>query len=172
VMAGASDGVRTAVLCNTLIYGHGRGLTRDSIQLPTLLDRARRTGVVRHVGRGMNIWSNVHIDDVAEAYRLALDRTAPGAFYFIENGEASFRQMTTVMAQALRMGEPQPWPEAEAIAELGYATAAYSLGSNSRVRGVRTRAALGWMPGGKPVLTWIAEDMLARIDASTPPRSP
>ena len=70
----------------------------------------------------------------------ALEKTEPGAFYFIENGEASFRDMTAAMAQVLGLGAPQPWPIDEAITELGQATAVYSLGSNSRVRGARARA--------------------------------
>ena len=159
VRAAAKAGVRSAVLCNTLIYGHGRGLSRDSVQLPTLLERARRTGVMRHIGRGLNIWSNVHIDDVADVYLLALEKTGPGAFYFIENGEASYRDMTVAMARVLGLGAPQPWPIEEAIAELGQATAVYSLGSNSRVRGARARQRLGWTPRQPSVLDWIARDM-------------
>ena len=52
VLASAARGVRSAVLCNTLIYGHG-ALPRDSVQLPRLLKQARKSGVVRHVGRGL-----------------------------------------------------------------------------------------------------------------------
>ncbi|MEO8136893.1 MAG: NAD-dependent epimerase/dehydratase family protein [Betaproteobacteria bacterium] len=160
IRAAAGQGVRSAVLCNTLIYGHGRGLSRDSVQLPTLLARARRTGVMRHVGRGLNIWSNVHIDDVADAYLLALEKAAPGAFYFIENGEASYRDMTAAIARVLNLGDPQPWPIDEAIAELGVGKAVYSLGSNSRVRGLRARPLLGWTPRQPAVLDWIANGML------------
>ena len=71
VLASANKGVRASVLCNTLIYGHG-ALPRDSVQLPRLLKQARKSGIVRHVGPGRNIWSNVHIDDVVSLYLLAL----------------------------------------------------------------------------------------------------
>jgi len=47
-----------------------------SVQLPRLVRQALKSGVVRHVGSGGNIWSNVHIDDVAELYRLALEAAA------------------------------------------------------------------------------------------------
>ncbi|MET0320553.1 MAG: NAD-dependent epimerase/dehydratase family protein, partial [Duganella sp.] len=43
VLAAADQGVRSAVLCNTLIYGHG-ALPRDSVQLPRLLKQARQSG--------------------------------------------------------------------------------------------------------------------------------
>lgn len=159
VLAAAKNGVRSAVLCNTLIYGHG-ALPRDSVQLPRLLKQARKSGVVRHVGPGLNVWSNVHIDDVVDLYLLALEKTEPGAFYFVESGEASFRDMTAAMARALGFGEAQDWPLEQAKEEWGYEMASYGLGSNSRVRGKRGREQLGWKPHRPSVLEWIANDML------------
>jgi nucleoside-diphosphate-sugar epimerase len=159
VLAAAGKGVRSAVLCNTLIYGHG-ALPRDSVQLPRLLKQARKSGIVRHVGRGLNIWSNVHIDDVVDLYLLALEKTEAGVFYFVESGEASFRDMTAAIARALNLGEPQDWPLEQAKEEWGYEMASYGLGSNSRVRGQRAHTQLGWRPHRPAVLDWIANDML------------
>jgi nucleoside-diphosphate-sugar epimerase len=159
VLDAANQGVRSAVLCNTLIYGHG-ALPRDSVQLPRLLKQARKSGVVRHVGPGRNIWSNVHIDDVVDLYLLALEKTAAGAFYFVESGEASFGEMSAAIAKALDLGPAQDWPLELAKEEWGYEMASYGLGSNSRVRGERARKQLGWQPHRPPVLDWIAGDML------------
>lgn len=159
VLDAANKGVRSAVLCNTLIYGHG-ALPRDSVQLPRLLKQARKSGVVRHVGPGRNIWSNVHIDDVVDLYLLALEKTAAGAFYFVESGEASFGEMSAAIAKALDLGPAQDWPLELAKEEWGYEMASYGLGSNSRVRGERARKQLGWQPHRPPVLDWIAGDML------------
>ena len=159
VLDAASKGVRSAVLCNTLIYGHG-ALPRDSVQLPRLLKQARKSGIVRHVGPGRNIWSNVHIDDVVDLYLLALEKTEAGAFYFVESGEAAFRDMSAAIAKALKLGEAQDWPLEQAKEEWGYEMASYGLGSNSRVRGERARKQLGWQPHRPPVLDWIANDML------------
>ncbi|MYM90368.1 NAD-dependent epimerase/dehydratase family protein [Rugamonas sp. FT82W] len=156
VLAAAGKGVRSAVLCNTLIYGDG-ALPRDSVQLPRLIKQARKSGIVRHVGRGLNIWSNVHIDDVVDLYLLALEKTEAGAFYFVESGEASFRDMSAAIARALGLGEPQDWPLEQAEEEWGYEMASYALGSNSRVRGQRARTQLGWKPHGPSVLEWIAK---------------
>jgi len=159
VLAAGAHGVRSAVLCNTLIYGHG-GLPRDSVQLPRLLKQARKSGVVRHVGPGQNIWSNVHIDDVVALYLLALEKTPAGTFYFVESGEAAFRDMSNAIANALGMASAQDWPLDEAKQEWGYEMASYGLGSNSRVRGQRARTLLGWEPKGPSVQDWIAHDML------------
>ncbi|HEF4758885.1 TPA: NAD-dependent epimerase/dehydratase family protein [Pseudomonas putida] len=160
ILAAAKDGVNSAVICNTLIYGHSLGVNRDSVQLPRLLKQARKSGVVRHVGPGQNIWSNVHIDDVVSLYLLALTKNVPGTFYFVESGEASFIDMTTAMAQALNLGEPQDWPLKDAEAEWGYEMANYGLGSNSRVRGKQARELLGWVPKRTSVVEWILKEMV------------
>ena len=146
VLDSAQQNIRSAVLCNTLIYGHGAVAGSASVQLPRLVRQAQKSGVVRHVGSGGNIWSNVHIDDVAELYRLALEKTPAGTFYFVESGEASFRDMSAAIARVMKLGEPQDWPLGEAQKEWGYEMASYGLGSNSRVRGERARKLLGWQP--------------------------
>ena len=166
VLASAGKGVRASVLCNTLIYGHG-ALPRDSVQLPRLLKQARKSGIVRHVGPGRNIWSNVHIDDVVSLYLLALEKSPAGTFYFVESGEAAFRDMTAAISTALDLGPAQDWALPEAIAEWGYEMASYGLGSNSRVRGERARKLLGWQPQGPSVLAWIENDMLKPQHAVT-----
>jgi nucleoside-diphosphate-sugar epimerase len=160
ILAAAQDGVNSAVICNTLIYGHSLGVNRDSVQLPRLLKQARKSGVVRHVGTGQNIWSNVHIEDVVALYLLALTKNVPGTFYFVESGEASFIDMTTAMAQVLNLGQPQDWPLQDAEAEWGYEMANYGLGSNSRVRGKHARERLGWAPKRTSVVEWIRNEMV------------
>jgi len=160
ILAAAQDGVNSAVICNTLIYGHSLGVKRDSVQLPRLLKQARNSGIVRHVGTGQNIWSNVHIKDVVALYLLALSKNVPGTFYFVESGESSFIDMTTAMAEALNLGAPQDWPLKDAEAEWGYEMANYGLGSNSRVRGKHAREQLGWAPKRTSVVEWIRNEMV------------
>jgi len=133
---------------------------RDSVQLPRLVKQARKSGIVRHVGTGGNIWSNVHINDVVELYALALEKTPAGTFYFVESGEASFLDMSNAIAEALGLGTAQDWPLKDAEAEWGYEMANYGLGSNSRVRGKHARELLGWVPKTTSVIEWIKGDMI------------
>jgi nucleoside-diphosphate-sugar epimerase len=158
IVAAASRGVRSIVLCNTLIYGHGLGAHRDSVQVPRLVAKARE-GVARHIGRGLNIWSNVHIEDMADLYLLALDKAPAGTFLFVENGETSFRDKTAAIAKALKVKGPEPWPIDEAITAWGKGTAVYAMGSNSRVRAAKARKTLGWAPRHGSVLEWIAKEV-------------
>ncbi|WP_342380436.1 NAD-dependent epimerase/dehydratase family protein [Myxococcus stipitatus] len=152
-------GARGIVLCNTMIYGTGKGLSRDSVQIPPLVAQARKSGVVRVVGKGINRWSNVHIDDVTLLYALALERAPAGAFYFVENGEASYAEIGEAIAARLGLGPVQSWTVAEASREWGEGHARYSFGSNSRVRARRARRELGWAPRHDSVTRWIREEM-------------
>jgi nucleoside-diphosphate-sugar epimerase len=159
VLAAAARGVRTVVVCPTLIYGMGVGLNTHSIQIPFLVEQARAQGVVRVVGKGLNRWSTVHIDDLADLYLLALEKAPAGAFYFAENGEASFAEIGEAIAQRLGLGPVESLPAEEAAALWGPARAYYTYGSNSRVRAARARRELGWAPRHKSALAWIQMEM-------------
>jgi nucleoside-diphosphate-sugar epimerase len=153
---------RGIVLCNTMIYGdgltHALGPPAQSVQIPALVRQARATGVVRYIGRGLNRWSNVHIADVAALYVLALTKAPAGSFIYVESGEEALNEIAKAIAARLNLGAAQSWPAEEAIAAWGRATAVYSLGSNSRVRG-KTAAALGWSPARRSITSWIAEEL-------------
>ncbi|WP_050436171.1 NAD-dependent epimerase/dehydratase family protein [Chondromyces crocatus] len=143
----ARDGVHSIVICPTMIYGRGTGVKRDSIQVPLLARVARERGAGVHIGAGLNAWSNVHIEDLVDLYALAIERAAPGSFFFAENGENSLRDIATALSHALGFGgKTVSWPIAEAIEQYGAEAARFGLASNSRVRGVRSRADLGWKP--------------------------
>jgi nucleoside-diphosphate-sugar epimerase len=153
VLAAATNGVRAAVMCPTMIYGRGRGVHQDSVQVPRLIALAKKYGAGRHVGRGENIWSNVHVDDLVSLYLLALQKAPAGAFYYAENGENSYREIAAAISRMLGFGgRTQPLSMQKAVAELGEAAANYSFGSNSRVRAVRARRELGWKPNGPALL--------------------
>lgn len=149
VLAAAAKGVRSVVLCPCLIYGQGRGANPDSIQVPNLIRQAVKSGVPRYIGGGENIWSTVHIDDVAGAYLLALEAARAGSFYFIENGEASLKSIVESIARLLGgKRPPESWGIDEAVAEWGAQAAWFSLGGNSRVNADKARKLLGWKPAG------------------------
>ena len=131
----------------TLIYGTGHGPHKESIQVPKLIDLARKSDVPRHVGRGLNIWSNVHIDDLVDLYVLAIEKAKPGSFFYAENGEASMKALAEAISRLLGFGGRTVAIALEdAIAEWGGIAAAFTFGSNSRVRARRARTDLGWRP--------------------------
>jgi nucleoside-diphosphate-sugar epimerase len=121
--------------------------------VPWLIRLAKKHGVPKHIGRGENIWSNVHIDDLVDLYLRALERAPPGAFYYAANGENSTREACQAIGRMLGLGErTEPMTLEEAAAEWGEGAASYTMGSNSRVRAVRARRELGWQPHRAPLL--------------------
>ena len=142
----ASSGIRSVVICPSMIYGEGKGPTADSQQVPMLLRHAKEARVSRHIGRGLNRWSHVHISDVAELYLLALEKAPPGSFYYVENGESTLLEIARDIARHLNVAGPESVTFEEAVKIWGRPSALYGLGSNSRVRADRARNELGWNP--------------------------
>jgi nucleoside-diphosphate-sugar epimerase len=155
----AAPGVRSVVLCNSMIYGHALGLPAESVQIPALVRQAKASGVARHIGRGLNRWSNVHIADVAALYGLALAQAGPGSFLFVEIGEEAYGNIARAIAERLGLRGPEPMSAEDAIAFWGRGHAVYSLGSNSRVRGRMATERLGWQPQHRSVTEWIAREL-------------
>src|SRR5882757_1660298 len=139
-------GIRSVVLCNSMIYGNALGVPAQSVQVPVLAQLAMDSGVARYIGRGLNRWSNVHIADVAQLYALAIAKAPAGSFIYVENGEEALGEVAQAIAKRLGLGPAQSWPAEQAIAAWGSEKATFSLGSNSRVRGKRASEILGWRP--------------------------
>jgi len=147
----AKQNVRAVVIRPTMIYGGGKGVRTESAQVPALIDNAKKEGIGLHIGRGENYWANVHIDDVVELYVLALAKAPAGALYYAENGEEQLKNVAASISRLLGYGsKTRNWSPQEAEAALGV-KAHSSFASNSRVRGKRSRAELGWKPKGAPI---------------------
>ncbi len=150
--AGVSGGIRAAVICPTMVYGAGRGLRRDSHQIPLLIAKSRSIGAGAYIGKGAPIWSNISIDDLVTLYSLAVKKAPAGAFFFAENGEATFLEVAETISRSLGLsGETQSWSLDDAVAEIG-GVARVALATNCRVRATNARRLLGWAPDG-PSLT-------------------
>ena len=147
VVKAANRGIRTVVLCPSLIYGEGLGISKDSMQVPWLLTVADKFGTAKHIGPGGNLWSNVHIQDLTDLYCLALKEAPSGSFYFAENGENSMREVCESINTMMGVNSPPlSMTIAEASVEWGESPANHTMGSNSRVRAKRARLELGWDP--------------------------
>lgn len=155
--AGITSGIRAIVLCPTMIYGTGRGLQKNSDQIPKLLKRSRDSGAGIYIGKGLNRWSDVYIDDMIDLYLLALEKAPSGSFFFAENGEESLKRIAESISNSLGFGgKTESWPAQDAIAEHGD-WARFALASNSRVRATNARSLLGWSPNGPSILKAIEE---------------
>ena len=156
VVKAANRGIRTVVICPSLIYGEGLGVSKDSMQVPWLLTVADKFGTAKHIGPGGNVWSNVHIQDLTDLYCLALKEAPSGSFYFAENGENSMREVCESINTMMGVNSPPlSMTIAEASVEWGESPANHTMGSNSRVRAKRARLELGWDPSAGSLINEI-----------------
>jgi len=147
VLRSAKAGIRSIVIVPSMVYGEGYGIHKESIQLPFLWKISKEKGIGVHVEKGESIWSNVHVVDTAQLYVDALERAVPGSLFYVENGQASFKEIARAMSVKLGKGDhTAAITTEEAIGIWGEDIAYYGLGANSRCSAEKARTMLGWQP--------------------------
>ena len=151
VVAAANAGVQTVVLRPGMVYGAG-----GSEHLPVLLQAALRDGVSRYPGRGLNQYGNVHLDDLAAGYVLALEHAPAGSVYNITSGENTFGEIADGVAEILGLGQAVSVSADEMVQALG---PLYGMGMAvaARADSTKIQTELGWTPKGPALL----EDLTA-----------
>jgi nucleoside-diphosphate-sugar epimerase len=140
VRVAAQSGVRSIVVRPPLVYGHG-----GCKVISDLYHSARQTGAVCYVGRGLNAYSSVHVDDLVNLFNLALIRGVAGGLYHCVGGEATFRSMAMTIADGLHVGTRSlTVAEAQEVWDKFTGTTVFS--SCSRCRSPVARSQLGWKP--------------------------
>ena len=146
VREAAAQGVRAMVVRPPMIWGHG-----GSAQIPAMIDSLRTTGSVCYLGQGLNLYTHVHVDDLAEIYRLALEKGSAGALYHAVSGETSWRSIAEALSRAT--GSPTRSVSLEEARQVwGDFRGPLFFGVSSRSRAPRTRSELGWTPQHVDVL--------------------
>jgi nucleoside-diphosphate-sugar epimerase len=136
----ASVSVRAIVVRLPLVWGRG-----GSDHVPFFFDAARTTAETPYLGRGLNVVSNVHVDDAAELYCAAFEKGVSGALYHAVAGEANFRAIAEAVGEVC--GSPARSLTYKAlVARAGREWVNLGLAINSRIAARRSRSELGWRP--------------------------
>ncbi|GAB1317174.1 3beta-hydroxysteroid-dehydrogenase/ decarboxylase isoform 1 [Madurella fahalii] len=112
VELGEELGVKTVVVMSPTIFGIGTGLfNRLSIQVPAYVKAALAYGRGVVVGDGEGVWDHVHVEDLAELYKLLvveiLERggehlpTGRKGIIFSTNGRHTWMEVAQGVAEAL-----------------------------------------------------------------------
>jgi len=157
VLNAASYGVRSIVIVPTMVYGAGLGLKKESIQLPALWKISTDKGAGVYIARGENIWSNVHIADLAQLYVDALEKAAAGSYFYAENGEASLKEIAKSISKKMGVEQAVSITMQEAVNIFGPAGAYFGLASNSRCSAEKARDVLGWQPKYSSIIDYIGK---------------
>ena len=140
VRGSVSNGVRGMVVRPPSIWGNG-----GSHMLQYFYGSIIRTGAVCYYASGLNLYSNVHVEDLARLYALAIERGAGGSLYHAVAGEVNYR--TVAQAIALQMNvEARSVGFEEATEIWGRFGAIIAFSVCSRSRSPLARRALGWSP--------------------------
>lgn len=132
------SGLEGLVLRYGWFYGPGSSIAVDG-SIVELVNR-RRFPIV---GPGGGVWSFAHLDDVAMATALAVERGAPGVYNIADDEPAPVREWLPVLAGAI--GAPKPrrvpvWLARLLVGELGVTLM-------TEIRGVandKAKRELGW----------------------------
>ena len=137
----AADGLNTSVVRLPQVHDPERqGLITWWIAL------AREKGLFAYVGEGRNRWAAGHISDVARLYRLAIEKSEPGAIYNAVGEEGvPARDIAETIGRRLKLPVKSITPE-EAGSYFGWMAhlAARDMPASSE----QTQKKLGWRPTG------------------------
>ena len=142
------SGMRGVVIVSGTAYGDGGGGI-PGILLGSPRDEA---GNLVMLGTGRQHWSTVHVADVADAFRRALENDAARGYYVIGNGaDSTVAELTEAAAAAVGAPGAVPGSDDEARARLGGYFADVLL-LDQGTDAAKARAELGWHPS-RPSLT-------------------
>lgn len=130
--------VAGVVLRPGMVYGGGGGVFGDWFR------EAKEQGTVTYPGDGAQHWSMVHRDDMAEAYRLALDHARGGErLLLVDESRYTVRELAEAVAVASG-ARAVPSDRAGLLRAKGTLGAAYLL--DQQFTAARARRELGWVP--------------------------
>ncbi|RMZ78655.1 hypothetical protein DV738_g3724, partial [Chaetothyriales sp. CBS 135597] len=177
VLAAGSDTVKTAIVSPPTIYGPGRGPdNKRSIQVYRATEAILKNKRAFVVGKGENVWHQVHVQDLSDLYVALGEAAASGSpdgspatwneqgYYLAENGTFVWgRILREVANEAHKQGYlPDPKADGHSPAEVDkfFARGAYLVGTTSRGEAIRARKLLGWKPH-RPSLQDLIPDIVA-----------
>ncbi len=137
-----AGGLRGVVIVSSVAYGDGGGGV-PGVLLGSPRDSA---GNLIMLGTGRQHWSTVHVADLAEFFRMVLERDSAQGLYVVGNGlNPTVAELTEAAAVATGAPGAVPGSDAEARARLGDYFAEVLL-LDQGTAATRARSELGWLP--------------------------
>lgn len=157
VLASGEREVRGLVIRPSIVYGHGR-----SMPVVMLVNGIRQLGFPPDLAANESHLATVHVDDLADLYRLALERSEPGELYNGVGENVAAREIVAAAAAAAGVAGPPQTLAPEQVQTLGF-VGSYLQG-NMRVSAEKARRLLGWEPHRPSIV----EDLRSGMYTSQP----
>lgn len=139
VLDAGRDDFATTVLRPGCVYGWGQSLLRP------WFEAAEKGEPIQVVGQGNNHWAMVHLDELADAYRLATEKRSRGVLHAVDGTRSTLRECAAAVAAGGGKGSAvQTTPIDEARKKLG--PFADALAIDQRVAANSTSHRLEWNP--------------------------
>jgi nucleoside-diphosphate-sugar epimerase len=146
VLGATEDGVRSIVIRPTIVYGYGA-----SNPIMAWINASREMGGGVYIGEGDALMSSLYIDDLAELYRLALEKSEPGEAYNAADGSIlETKVVAEAISHAAGLGGKTvsvPIDEVEKVGFIGRL-----IGSSKVVSIEKAKRVLSWNPTGPSLL--------------------
>lgn len=156
IQRAALSKVHSIVMVPTMVYGDGLLIGKEGKQIPLLIDTARKNGFASYLDDGSHAWSNVHVEDLADLYALAIEKADAGSIYYAAHGLATFREIADAIQNGYGFpGESHSWTMEESVQTWGKGMAEVAYGSNCRVATAKARQLLNWNPTRPSLLEYI-----------------
>jgi len=149
---------QVSVMRPGVVYGGAGGI------LGGWFREARERRIISYPGDGSQRWNLVHRDDVAEAYRLALEHARGGQrFLLVDESRHTVRELAEAAARSAG-ATAHSVPRGQVLEELGDYGAALLM--DQRMTAAKARRELGWVPRHASFITeaddlyreWVAGD--------------
>jgi nucleoside-diphosphate-sugar epimerase len=141
-----ASGMKGIVMRPGLVYGAG-----GSYDLPQLIDAARRIGAAPQLGAGNTLQGFVHIDDLADLFRRAVERAPKAAVLHGVVDEVRQRDLAAAVSRLIGAGDRT---ETFSLEQMFSAAGAVgiSMSLNKRLSADKTREITGWSPTRTDIL--------------------
>ncbi|NIR46916.1 NAD-dependent epimerase/dehydratase family protein [candidate division KSB1 bacterium] len=144
VLEAANERLTTAVIRPGMVYGGRGGL------IPKMFESAKKDGTVTVFGDGENHWSMVHVEDLANLYRLIVEQEAGGIFHGVDGNPVKARHVAEAASEVAGAGGAiNNIPLDEGRKKLGKLADALCL---DQLCVARRSLQLGWQPERKSFL--------------------
>jgi nucleoside-diphosphate-sugar epimerase len=141
VLGAASDRIAAAVIRPGIVFGERRGLVSPWFA------SAVKEGRSSFVGTGDQRWGLVHRDDLAELYRLVVEKRAAGVFHGVDGASPTVAEAAAAASRAAGKGAVRAVPVEEARKTMGPVADALAL---DQVVVSARGPEVGWAPRHPP----------------------
>ncbi len=145
VLDATNADIATAVVRPGSVYGGARGGV-----LKQFAQSALQEGAATYVGSGANHWPMVHVNDVAELFRLVAEKRGRGVFHAVDGSHPTTLEIAKTCSEAIGKGGAARSISLDAARSM-FGAYADAFVLNQLIVARRSRE-LGWSPAHGPCL--------------------